>query len=402
MIQVTHGATGTGGASVGSATPQPVAVTAVVGVAVAASREDHVHSIGLTVKPTGTAGAGFVEVLNQSSAPSTPTTAGRIYFDNTNRLSWKGTNGFVRTFDGIANTADRVYTLPNATGVVVLDTFAQTLTNKTLTQPIVADFTNATHAHDSSAHGGVLTQAALGTTATPQFLRVGIGVAADATIPLLITTTKSPNSGGFTSVSVVQTLIQAATADFNNFAFNMTFVDAAATTIVNNFTQCAVDAEMQISASHLGTFGTVIGVLSNTTLQASAAGVITNLYGVRSALTAATNTTAVGTYVGYYMPSPTLGGATATNVYGVKIEDLTVGGTLNYAIYTGRGDIHLMSNSADKFGLWGVTPIARPTTAFAAAAFVAGAGTAVNDASTFGGYTLKQVVQALQSLGLLT
>jgi hypothetical protein len=47
------------------------------------------------------------------------------------------------------------------------------------------------------------------------------------------------------------------------------------------------------------------------------------------------------------------------------------------------------------------SPITQPTTAFAPATFVAGAGTAVNDASTFDGYTLKQVVKALRSLGIL-
>jgi len=70
----------------------------------------------------GTAGAGFVQIANQSSAPSTPTSAGRIYFDATNRLSWKGTNGFTRTFDGVANTANRVYTLRDRNGTIADDT----------------------------------------------------------------------------------------------------------------------------------------------------------------------------------------------------------------------------------------------------------------------------------------
>lgn len=54
-------------------------------------------------------------------------------------------------------------------------------------------------------------------------------------------------------------------------------------------------------------------------------------------------------------------------------------------------------------GFFGVTPIVRPTTGVAEAAFVENSGgTAVNVDSTFGGYTLQQIVQALQSLGLLT
>lgn len=72
---------------------------------------------------TGTAGAGYIQLFNQSVAPGTPTTAGRIFFDNSNRLSWIGTNGYVRTFDGTANTADRIYVLPNQAGTVLLATY---------------------------------------------------------------------------------------------------------------------------------------------------------------------------------------------------------------------------------------------------------------------------------------
>ena len=53
-------------------------------------------------------------------------------------------------------------------------------------------------------------------------------------------------------------------------------------------------------------------------------------------------------------------------------------------------------------GFFGVTPVAQPTTATAAATFVANSGTAVNDASTFDGYTIGKVVKALRNLGLLT
>jgi len=77
---------------------------------------------------------------------------------------------------------------------------------------------------------------------------------------------------------------------------------------------------------------------------------------------------------------------------------------------TANGLLHLQDgNSSDlitindaALGLFGVTPIARPTTAGAAATFAVNVGTAVNDASTFDGYTLKQVVKALRNLGLLT
>lgn len=60
------------------------------------------------------------------------------------------------------------------------------------------------------------------------------------------------------------------------------------------------------------------------------------------------------------------------------------------------------SGSAPMLGLFGEKPILRPTTGYAAAGFTANSGTAVNDASTFDGYTIKQVVKALRDLGALT
>jgi hypothetical protein len=77
---------------------------------------------------TGTGGSGFVGIPAQSSAPSTPSSGFRFYADASGRLAWKGTNGFVRVFDGVANTADRVYTLPNASGTFGLLGSAQSWT----------------------------------------------------------------------------------------------------------------------------------------------------------------------------------------------------------------------------------------------------------------------------------
>lgn len=57
--------------------------------------------------------------------------------------------------------------------------------------------------------------------------------------------------------------------------------------------------------------------------------------------------------------------------------------------------------TTQKLGFWNVTPIVQPTTGVTSATFVANAGTAVNDASTFDGYTMGQVVKALRNTGLL-
>ena len=70
-------------------------------------------------------------------------------------------------------------------------------------------------------------------------------------------------------------------------------------------------------------------------------------------------------------------------------------------IVPGSGGIKIGTANSQLMGFWGATAIARPTVAVAAAAFVANAGVAVNDLSTFDGYTLKQVVKALRNIGIL-
>jgi hypothetical protein len=49
----------------------------------------------------------------------------------------------------------------------------------------------------------------------------------------------------------------------------------------------------------------------------------------------------------------------------------------------------------------GIVKLYQETTGVAEAAFVQGSGDGVNDNSTFGGYTLQQVVKAMQLTGLL-
>jgi hypothetical protein len=89
------------------------------------------------------------------------------------------------------------------------------------------------------------------------------------------------------------------------------------------------------------------------------------------------------------------------NAATLSIQPKTAGTT---ALKTGLGAtaIAIADDGANtKIGVFAATPILQPTTAGAAASFTVNAGTAVNDASTFDGYTLKQVVKALRNLGLL-
>lgn len=91
---------------------------------------------------------------------------------------------------------------------------------------------------------------------------------------------------------------------------------------------------------------------------------------------------------------------------GVKFTDAGAGGALTVALDSNVSlkdslSATIVQVADGALGLYGATPVAQSTTGAAAATFVANAGTAVNDASTFDGYTLKQVVKALRSLGIL-
>lgn len=73
---------------------------------------------GQSLAVSGTAGAGKLNLIAQTAAPSTPGSGTSLYSDASGRFSWKGTNGFTRTFDGTLNTADQVYVLPDVSGTV--------------------------------------------------------------------------------------------------------------------------------------------------------------------------------------------------------------------------------------------------------------------------------------------
>ena len=59
------------------------------------------------------------------------------------------------------------------------------------------------------------------------------------------------------------------------------------------------------------------------------------------------------------------------------------------------------TSTTEKLAFWNTTPIVQPTTAVAAATFVANTSAIANDTATFDGYTIGQVVKALRNIGLL-
>jgi len=149
--------------------------------------------------------------------------------------------------------------------------------------------------------------------------------------------------------------------------------------------------------------GLTVGAGANNTLIGSGAGasLTTNGGGVMIGYQAGNAETAANKL--YIANSST----TTPLIYGdFSTPSLTFNGTVNIqdakniVLGTTTGS-KLGSGATEKLGVWGATPIVQPTTGVAAATFVANAGTAVNDASTFDGYTIKQVVKALRNAGWL-
>jgi len=90
----------------------------------------------------------------------------------------------------------------------------------------------------------------------------------------------------------------------------------------------------------------------------------------------------------------------STEIAQFNVSGLQMADGKNIVTGTTTGSI-VFASASQKGAFWGATPIVQPTTASGAATFTANSGTAVNDASTFDGYTLKQVVKALRDTGLL-
>lgn len=81
-------------------------------------------------------------------------------------------------------------------------------------------------------------------------------------------------------------------------------------------------------------------------------------------------------------------------------ENITIANAKNIVLNTSTGT-KIGTATGQKLSFWNKTPVTQPDTSTGMAAFVANSGTAVNTASTFDGYTLDQIVNALRLIGIL-
>lgn len=84
----------------------------------------------------------------------------------------------------------------------------------------------------------------------------------------------------------------------------------------------------------------------------------------------------------------------------LSTTDLTFSDSYNL-IFNATTGTKIGTATTQKLAFWNATPIVQPTTAVAAATFVANTSAIANDTATFDGYTIGQIVKALRNAGLL-
>ena len=94
----------------------------------------------------------------------------------------------------------------------------------------------------------------------------------------------------------------------------------------------------------------------------------------------------------------TIGDTTVTDNY-IR-GNFNVTDARNFILGTTTGT-KIGTATSQKLSFWNATPIVQPTTAIVGVAPVINAGSTVNIATTFEGYTLQQIVKALRNIGIL-
>ena len=177
---------------------------------------------GGCVVVNGSGGAGYLDLFPQSSAPATPASnVCRQYADATGRSSFILSSGNTSTFDTTGNSGNQTYTYPNTSDTFAMLAFAQTLTNKTITDPsnnvaatsllISGGSVNVSSASAPSAGQALVATSA--STSTWQLVNDNVGLSTSVgSNALTITLTQSNGSSAPSSTNPTKVNFRSATA----------------------------------------------------------------------------------------------------------------------------------------------------------------------------------------------
>ncbi len=244
----------------------------------------------------------------------------------------------------ISSAATRTYTLPDATDTIVLRTLAQTLTNKTLTAPIIATISNtgtltlptSTDTLVGRATTDTLTNKSISgstntLTAIANASLTNSSVTLGATTVALGTTASSIASLALTSAAVTSSTVDSTTIGAttrSTGAFTYAAGNTATTTTDGHLIAPAnLTGTTPVGFHASGAFAST-GTTSHVGFQAD----------IQSAVASYTVTDLVGFVAGTYLQNS---GSTVTNAKGFWAKNALAIGTNNYGFYS---DINSGSN----------------------------------------------------------
>ena len=187
-------------------------------------------------------------------------------------------------------TADRTITLPNATGTVVLDVVAQTLTNKTLTSPIISGSPTIT---------GLSSAGMSASSATPKdYVDAILGSA---------TAASTSAASAATSASSAATSASSAATSASNAAGSATTAANSASAAATSATSAAASATAAATSATSAAASVTAAATSATSAQTSATSA------AASATTAANSVATIASYASAAATSATSAATSATS-----------------------------------------------------------------------------------------
>jgi len=266
-----------------------------------------------------------------------------------------------------------------------------------LTGLVVSSLTGTTDQVNVSASTGAVTLSTpqnIATTSTPQFKRIGVGIAPQAT-QIFRAFAASGDLTGTTQYGLSFSVTTGSDCTASGIGIDLAVATGAAAYTMTNAVGIRVNDVTQGAGSTITQqFGiSIADQTKGSTLTA----------GIRSLVSSGTgkwNIYASGTAINYLAGELLLGTTTSGSAA------LTFGDAKNIAIGTTTGT-KIGTATTQKLAFYNSTPIVQPSGTGETVGFTAGAGTTVTDQSTFTGnvgsttYRISDIVKALKNLGLM-
>jgi hypothetical protein len=227
----------------------------------------------------------------------TPTAPSAIVFEGTNA------DPYETTLTVTEPTQDNTITLPDTTGVVVIATATQTLTNKTLTSPVISGTPTIT---------GLSSAGMISSSATPKdYVDSILGSATAAATSAASAATSAASAA--TSASSASTSASSALTSANSASTSATAAATSATSAAASATAAATSATSAAASATTASNSAAAAATSATSAATSASSALTSANSASTSATSAANSaTASATSASAAATSATSAAASAT------------------------------------------------------------------------------------------